>query len=93
MVLMKSVNIKLADTSAAMKLPGALSDFLFTSATKLLCTLMYTSRMVKECTLIKSILEDRIANPPKTMLTGLFELCKTDYFAKTLLYFEMPQYF
>jgi hypothetical protein len=38
-------------------------------------------------------LHDRIANPQKTTLTGFFELCKIDTFARTLLYSEVPQYF
>jgi len=32
----------------------------------------------------------KISNPPTTTLTGFFELCKVDPFAKTLLYVEVP---
>ncbi|XP_065356368.1 uncharacterized protein LOC135950766 [Calliphora vicina] len=35
----------------------------------------------------------QINNPPKTTLLGFFELCKSDEFAKTLLYSEVPQYY
>ncbi|GFR04231.1 ATP-dependent DNA helicase [Trichonephila clavata] len=31
--------------------------------------------------------------PPKTILTAFFDLCKTDSFAKTLLYSEVPRHF
>lgn len=37
--------------------------------------------------------ENRMSNPPKTTLTAFFELCRTDDFAKTLLYPEVPRYF
>lgn len=35
----------------------------------------------------------RAAEPPKTTLTSFFTLCRTDGFANTLLYSEVPQYF
>ncbi|CAI6354200.1 unnamed protein product [Macrosiphum euphorbiae] len=31
-----------------------------------------------------------INNPPKTTLLAFFDLCKTDDFAKTLLYVDLP---
>ncbi|XP_071575058.1 uncharacterized protein [Temnothorax nylanderi] len=36
---------------------------------------------------------ERINNPPQTTLLAFFELCKTDEFAKTLLYYEVPSYY
>lgn len=36
---------------------------------------------------------ERAVNPPKTTLTAFFHLCRTDEFAKTLLYHEIPKYF
>lgn len=38
-------------------------------------------------------LAEKITNPPQTTLLAFFELCKTDNFAKTLLYSEVPSYF
>ncbi|XP_071565387.1 uncharacterized protein [Temnothorax nylanderi] len=38
-------------------------------------------------------LVERLSNPPQTTLLAFFELCKTDDFAKTLLYCEVPSYF
>ena len=38
-------------------------------------------------------LAEKINNPPQTTLLAFFELCKTDNFAKTLLYSEIPSYF
>ncbi|XP_024892751.1 uncharacterized protein LOC112467995 [Temnothorax curvispinosus] len=38
-------------------------------------------------------LVERISNPLQTTLLAFFELCKTDDFAKTLLYCEVPFYF
>lgn len=35
----------------------------------------------------------RAAQPPATTLTGFFEICRTDSFARTLLYSEMPRYY
>jgi len=34
-----------------------------------------------------------INNPPKTTLLAFFDLCKTDDFAKTLLYVDVPSYY
>ncbi|XP_023223323.1 uncharacterized protein LOC111624650 [Centruroides sculpturatus] len=34
-----------------------------------------------------------VNNPVKTMLTAFFDLCKTDNFAKTLLYVEIPSFY
>ena len=36
---------------------------------------------------------DRAAEPPATTLTGFFELCSNDDFAKTLLYIDVPRYY
>lgn len=36
---------------------------------------------------------DKIQHPPKTTLTAFFELCKTDSFARGLLYCEVPTYY
>ena len=36
---------------------------------------------------------DKIQHPPKTTLTAFFELCKTDSFARGLLYCEFPTYY
>ncbi|XP_077264817.1 uncharacterized protein LOC143898893 [Temnothorax americanus] len=36
---------------------------------------------------------ERMNNPPQTTLLAFFELCKTDEFAKTLLYYEVPSYY
>ncbi|GBO46992.1 hypothetical protein AVEN_154628-1 [Araneus ventricosus] len=38
-------------------------------------------------------LQCRLANPPNTTLTGFFELCKNDNFAKTLLYCNVPKFY
>ncbi|XP_050065323.1 uncharacterized protein LOC114130689 [Aphis gossypii] len=38
-------------------------------------------------------LAEKLNNPTKTTLLAFFELCKTDVFAKTLLYSEVPSYF
>ena len=38
-------------------------------------------------------LSDRVTNPAQTTLLAFFELCKSDTFAKTLLYSEVPAYF
>ncbi|GBP53109.1 hypothetical protein EVAR_97113_1 [Eumeta japonica] len=38
-------------------------------------------------------LQDRVNNPSSTTLTAFFDLCKSDDFAKTLLYHEAPQYY
>lgn len=38
-------------------------------------------------------LAEKLSNPPQTTLLAFFELCKTDDFAKTLLYSEVPSYF
>lgn len=35
----------------------------------------------------------RAENPPSTTLTSFFSLCENDYFAKTLLYAEIPRYY
>lgn len=40
-----------------------------------------------------SRLTDMINNPPKTTLLAFFDLCKTDDFAKTLLYVDVPSYY
>lgn len=37
--------------------------------------------------------KEKIENPPNTTLTGFFNLCKHDDFAKTLLYNEVPTYY
>jgi len=34
-----------------------------------------------------------INNPPKTTLLAFFDLCKTDDFAKTLIYVDVPSYY
>jgi hypothetical protein len=31
--------------------------------------------------------------PPATTLTSFFEICQNDYFARTLLYTEIPKYY
>lgn len=36
---------------------------------------------------------ERAENPPATTLTGFFDLCKTDSFARTLLYTEIGSYY
>ena len=36
---------------------------------------------------------DRAAEPPATTLTGFFQLCASDDFAKTLLYIDVPRYY
>ncbi|KAL4103830.1 hypothetical protein QTP88_019165 [Uroleucon formosanum] len=36
---------------------------------------------------------ENISKPPTTTLTAFFEVCKTDSFAKTLLYHEVPKYY
>ncbi len=38
-------------------------------------------------------LEDRLMAPPKTTLTGFFDLCKEEPFARTLLYQEVTSYY
>jgi len=38
-------------------------------------------------------LAEKLNNPTKTTLLAFYELCKTDVFAKTLLYSEVPSYF
>nr|XP_034195037.1 uncharacterized protein LOC117611211 [Osmia lignaria] len=38
-------------------------------------------------------LAERLSNPPQTTLLAFFELCKTDDFAQTLLYSEVPSYY
>lgn len=38
-------------------------------------------------------LSEKINNPPQTTLLGFFEICKTDNFAKTLQYSEVPSYY
>jgi len=38
-------------------------------------------------------LAEKLNNPTKTTLLAFFELCKTDVFAKTLLYSKVPSYF
>lgn len=38
-------------------------------------------------------LTEKLGNPPQTTLLKFFDLCKTDDFAKTLLYCEIPQFF
>lgn len=38
-------------------------------------------------------LSEKVTSPPQTTLLGFFEKCKTDTFAKTLLYSEVPSYF
>ncbi|GBM94741.1 hypothetical protein AVEN_45891-1 [Araneus ventricosus] len=38
-------------------------------------------------------LQCRLSNPPYTTLTGFFELCKNDNFAKTLLYCSVPKFY
>ncbi|GBM89553.1 hypothetical protein AVEN_259331-1 [Araneus ventricosus] len=38
-------------------------------------------------------LQCRLANLPNTTLTGFFELCKNDNFAKTLLYCNVPKFY
>lgn len=38
-------------------------------------------------------LTDKLTNPPKTTLLAFFELCRTDDFAKTLLYYQVPAYY
>jgi len=38
-------------------------------------------------------LAEKLSTPPQTTLLAFFELCKTDDFAKTLLYSEVPSYF
>jgi len=40
-----------------------------------------------------SRLTDMINNPPKTTLLAFFVICKTDDFAKTLLYVDAPSYY
>lgn len=35
----------------------------------------------------------RSMNPPNTTLTGFFQLCQTDPFARTLLYHQVPQFY
>lgn len=35
----------------------------------------------------------RSVNPPNTTLTGFFQLCQTDPFARTLLYHQVPQFY
>lgn len=40
-----------------------------------------------------SRLTDMINNQPKNTLLAFFELCKTDDFAKTLLYVDVPSYY
>ena len=37
--------------------------------------------------------QNRLDNSPNTTLTGFFELCKKDTFARTLLYCDVPKYF
>ena len=37
--------------------------------------------------------QNRALNPPKTTLTEFFTLCRTDAFARTLLYAEVPTYY
>ena len=37
--------------------------------------------------------QQRALNPPDTKLTAFFSLCKTDSFAKKLLYTEVPLYY
>ena len=37
--------------------------------------------------------QERMATPRRTTRTAFFELCQTDYFAKTLLYAEVPRYY
>lgn len=37
--------------------------------------------------------QERINNPPNTTLTAFFKLCRTDQFAQTLLYHEVPKYY
>lgn len=37
--------------------------------------------------------QQRISSPPKTTLTAFFELCRSDCFAKTLFYVEVPRYY
>ncbi|XP_063903766.1 uncharacterized protein LOC135123203 [Zophobas morio] len=36
---------------------------------------------------------EKVNNPQKTTLLAFFDLCKTDNFAKTLLYVEVPSYY
>jgi hypothetical protein len=36
---------------------------------------------------------EKISKPPTTTLTAFFEFCKTDSFAKTLLYHKVPTYY
>ena len=36
---------------------------------------------------------EKLTNPPKTTLIGFFELCRSDNFATTLLYSEVPAYY
>ena len=38
-------------------------------------------------------LQDRVNSPPAKTLTAFFDLCRTNNFAKTLLYHEVPQYY
>ncbi|XP_054083761.1 uncharacterized protein LOC114804961 [Zeugodacus cucurbitae] len=38
-------------------------------------------------------IQDRVNNPSSTTLTVFFDLCRSDDFAKTLLYHEVPQYY
>ncbi|GBM52328.1 hypothetical protein AVEN_126404-1 [Araneus ventricosus] len=38
-------------------------------------------------------LQYRLANPPNTTLTGFFELCKNDNFAKILLYCDVQKFY
>lgn len=42
---------------------------------------------------IRSIYKKKNKNPPKTTLIGFFELCRSDNFATTLLYSEVPAYY
>lgn len=35
----------------------------------------------------------RVTTPPKTTLTAFFDLCRSDEFAKTLLYVQVPRYY
>ncbi|GBM88455.1 hypothetical protein AVEN_17497-1 [Araneus ventricosus] len=38
-------------------------------------------------------LQCSLANPPNTTMTGFFEPCKNDNFAKTLLYWDVPKFY
>ena len=41
----------------------------------------------------KENVQQQLQNAPKTTLTAFFDLCKTDNFAKTILYCDVPRYY